>query len=219
MAILRLCCQLNLAYTSTMKLLKQYALLVLLLILGIVLVVGFKFITNTQNGKYTFTSNSQTVIKELRALHRLETASFTIEKVIDAGTNGNQFQQFLFGDRILLIAHGEVIAGFDLAKLDEKAISVEGTTLRMTLPPPQILSSALDTNETRVYDRRQGLLSQGDKDLESAARTEAETIITKAACTGGILTEASKNGRSQLTTLFKALGFQTVIIEIPSASC
>ncbi len=195
----------------------------LLIVLGILtlilLIVGMRALRSTLEDQYHFNSSSQTVIKELRALNRLETASFTIEKVIDAGTQGNAFSQLLFGDRILLIAHGEVIAGFDLSSLDEDAIDVDNTTLRLTLPPPLILSSALDSELTRVYDRQQGYLTRGDKDLESEARAEAEAIITEAACTGGILTEAEKNGRSQLTTLFKALGFTDVVLTIPQGRC
>src|SRR5690606_33535376 len=99
-------------------------------------------------GKYVFNTSSKMVIKELRSLSRLETAAFTIEKVIEAGTDGNSFQEILFGDRILLIAHGEVIAGFDLSQLDDDAVSVEGTTLRLTLPPPQILTTGLDPDAT-----------------------------------------------------------------------
>lgn len=155
----------------------------------------------------------------MRSLNRLETASFTIEKVIDAGTSGNAFSQFLFGDRLLLIAHGNVIAGFDLSVLDAKSVSIDGSTLRLTLPSPTILVTKLDSTQTRVYDRRSGLLSKGDKDLESNARVEAEKTITQAACTGNILSEASKNARSQLTALFKTFGFTTVIITIPDGSC
>lgn len=202
-----------------MKWLKQYSLLLLLVILSIILVVGFRLITDQTENRFTFRSSSQTVIKELRELNRLETAAYTIEKVIDAGTQGNQLQQLLFGDRILLIAHGEVIAGFDLANLSEDAIRLDGTTLRLTLPAPQILSATLDSEQTRVYDRQQGVLTKGNKDLESEARKEAESIIRQAACQGNILNEASKNGRTQLTALFKALGFTTVIITIPQTSC
>lgn len=163
--------------------------------------------------------SSRTVVKEMRALNRLETASFTIEKVIDSGTTGNRFQELLFGDRILLIAHGEVIAGFDMSQLPEENIAVDGTTIRMTLPSPVILVTRLDSDETRVYDRQQGLLSKGEKDLESNARLEAEKAIRVAACEGGILNEASKNARTQLTTLFKTLQFTSVVINIPSGSC
>ena len=44
-----------------------------------------------------------------QSLNRLETASFTIEKVIDAGTTGNKLQQFLVGQfQPLGVALGEV---------------------------------------------------------------------------------------------------------------
>lgn len=198
---------------------RRYAV-VLAIILGIILfILGMRLLRDSIEDKYTFSTSSKTVIKELRTLNRLETAAFTIEKVIDAGTSGNRFQELLFGDRVLLIAHGEVIAGFDLSRLDDNAVSVDGDTLRLTLPPPQILITRLDSEETRVYDRQRGLLNRGDNDLESAARSEAEKLIREAACDGNILNEASKNGRAQLTTLFKALGFTTVIVTVPQASC
>jgi len=172
-------------------------------------------------GASTSIDTSRTaVIKEIRALNRLETASFTIEKVIEGGTEGNNaFSQLLFGDKILLIAHGQVIAGFDLATLPDESIVVEAKTITLTLPPPQILFTRLDSSKTRVYDRRQGLLNRADKDLESEARTKAEESIQKAACEGGILDEATQNARKQLTTLFKALQFENVTITIPQGSC
>jgi hypothetical protein len=168
---------------------------------------------------YTITAGKTTVIKELRALNRLETAQFTIEKVIDAGTSGSRFQEILFGDRILLIAHGEVIAGFDMSKLDADDIVVEGNSITMTLPAPQILVTNLNNEQTRVYDRRQGFLTKGDKDLESAARKAAEDTIRQAACEGGILSTASENGKKQLTVLLKSLQFTSVQITVGEGSC
>src|SRR5438128_2015826 len=111
-----------------MKRMNKYVVIVAGVILLLFVLLGIRAFRQALENKYTFTTNSQTVIKELRSLSRLETASFTIEKVIDAGTNGNQFQQILFGDRILLIAHGDVVAGFDLSTLTQKDISVEGQT-------------------------------------------------------------------------------------------
>jgi len=171
------------------------------------------------NPTTTVNMSSKTVIKELRQLNRLETASFTIEKVIDAGTTGNRFQELLYGDRILLIAHGEVIAGFDLSTLPEDNFKINGSTVDLTLPPPQILVTSLDNSETRVYDRKQGLLNKGDKDLESQARLAATQAISEAACSGKILDQASNNARKQLTALLKTLGFVTVVINIPQGSC
>lgn len=193
----------------------RFLLFALLLIIFLAIVA---FFIKSQS-RFTITMSKTTVIKQLKALNRLETASFTIEKVIDAGTNGNAFQQILFGDRILLIAHGQVIAGFDLAKLKQNDISINDKTIKLTLPKPEILVTSLDNNQTRVYDRQQGLLNRGDRDLESQARLAAEQAITQAACQGHILDEASKNARNQLTALFKTMQFTTVVITIPQASC
>lgn len=189
------------------------------LVAGVLLLALFQLKNIFQDKSFKFNTNSKTVIKELRELNRLETASFTIEKVIDAGTSGNRFQELLFGDKILLIAQGEVIAGFDLSNLSDESVKISGSQLTLSLPAPQILVTDLDNAQTRVFDRRQGLLTKGDKDLEAAARSEAEKIITQAACEGGILNEATQNAKSQLTALFKTLGFTTVTVEIPSGSC
>lgn len=187
--------------------------IIVIIIVAVILLFGWT------SSRFFFNTSGAAVVTEIQKLNRLETTSFTIEKIIDAGTRGNAFNDILFGDRILLIAHGEVIAGFDFSKIAEKDIKVSGTSLEITLPPPQILSSKLDNELTRVYDRKEGLLTHGDKDLESAARQTAEVTIIEAACKAKILDTAAVNGKKQLTTLFKALGFQTIKITVPDGKC
>ena len=202
-----------------MNRMKSVFLIVAAISITIVAMMVVSLVTKKTTQQYTIKTSEKTVVKQLRELNRLETASFTIEKIIDASTSGNKFEQFLYGDRILLIAQGEVIAGFNFAALQEKAVQVDGTTVVLTLPAPTILVTKLDNDQTRVYDRKLGLLTKGDNNLEAKARQEAEKAITEAACKGNILSEASKNARNQLTALLKALGFQTITITIPEASC
>lgn len=197
----------------------------IILFLGIIavilgLILSIWLLVFKGNNGLKINTNRAAVIKEVQSLNRLETASFTIEKIIDAGTtDSNAFNNFFFGDKILLIANGKVIAGFDLSQIKESDIQVNGTDLKIKLPPPQILVVTLDNSQTRVYDRQKGILNQGETNLESEARKVAETSIKQAACNGGILQQASDNGRKQLAALFYGLGFITVNIEIPSASC
>lgn len=159
------------------------------------------------------------VILEIQELGNLETASYTIEKIVEAGEQRNAFQNLLFGDRILLIAHGNVVAGVKLSQVTQENVQVEGENLVITLPPPEILSSYLDNSKTRVYDRTRGYLTVGDKDLESEARLSAETSILQAACEAGILEEARENAIEQITKLFELSGFTTVTVNIPEGSC
>lgn len=159
------------------------------------------------------------VIQEIQKLGSLETASFSIEKVVEAGQQGNPFQDILFGDRILLIAHGKVTAGVDLYAVKESDISVQGKMLSISLSAPRILSSTLDNSKTKVYDRTQGLLNRGNKDLETKARQAAEASITKAACDGGILDEARTNAMERIRQLFEFAGFSSVKVTVPAGSC
>jgi hypothetical protein len=167
----------------------------------------------------TFDLSRAAVIKEVQKIGRLEATSFTIEKVIEAGTAGGKLKTMLFGDRILLVAHGRVIAGFDLAKMREDDIVVDGDSLHMRLPAPEILIAALDSEKTTVYDRELGLLTKGDKDLEAEARAQAEVAIRAAACDADIFGVATESGTRQLTTLFTALGFTEVVIDAAAAAC
>ncbi len=185
---------------------------------GIILVIFSVMQLFRQPNTYVNLS-STAVVKELQALNRYETTSFTIEKIIDAGKSGGVFTNLLFGDKLLLIAHGQVIAGFDFSKLKNNSVSIRGESVTIDLPSPEILVSRIDEEKTRVYDRTTGILTKGDKDLESKARAVAEQSLRQAACDENILDEASENGRTQLTALLKALGFTTVIINIPKGSC
>lgn len=171
------------------------------------------------DGSITVRVDRPAVIKQIRSLARLETASFTIEQIIDAQTNETgAIQKFLFGDKILLVAHGQVIAGFDLSQISDADVEIKNTEIKIMLPQPQVLVATLDNSKTRVYDRKQGIFRKNDTDLESTARSEAEKAILKAACDGGILEVASENAKRQIASLLTGFGFETVIVSIPAGT-
>src|SRR5258708_3912673 len=112
-----------------MKYLRSAAIVLLAIILITVFTIGINTIGKLNSGNFSINMSNQTVIKQLRSLNRWETASFTIEKVIDAGTtNNNAILNFLYGDRILLIAHGEVIGGFDLSTVSNNDVKIDEKT-------------------------------------------------------------------------------------------
>jgi hypothetical protein len=193
--------------------------IIILALLSIALLVGLYFLLTKQSSDVTI-KNGDSVITQIRTLSRYESSEFTVEKIIEAGSgNDNAFKEVLFGDKILLIANGKVTAGFDFSKLNENDIKIERSSITLSLPAPEILTARLDNEKTRVYDRQQGLLTQGNKDLETEARLSAENSIRIAACEGGILQSATDNAREQLTALIKALGYTTVVITIPTGNC
>lgn len=186
---------------------KAGVIVVVLLVLG---VAGY--LVFNRNPGLRFGTDRAAVITQIQSLSKLETASFTIDKIIEAGTDYNKLNQLLFGDKLLLVAHGEVIAGYDLSKMKPQDFSGTGRSVTITLPAPEIFSVTLDNEQTRVFDRDQGLFTKGQLNLEAEARQQAEQSIRQAACDGHILETAEKNAKVQLETIFKAAGFTSITI-------
>ncbi len=155
-----------------------------------------------------------TIIREVRSLARLETIQFSVEKIITAEVNQGILAP-LIGDKLLLIAHGYVIAGIDLGKLQPADLKVEHGVLYVQLPEAEIFVATLDNEKTYIYDRETGLLTKGAIDLETAARRVAEMEIEKAAREDGILILARQNAESYLYLLFQELGFHEIIFVQP----
>jgi hypothetical protein len=158
-----------------------------------------------------------TVINQVRSLARLETIQYSVEKVISAET-GQGSLAILFGDKLLFVAHGVVIAGIDLEKLGPKDMWAENNVLYVRLPEPELFIATLDNDKSYVYDRTTGLLTHGDINLETTARRAAEEEIEKAAIEDGILEQAGKNAESFMYRLLRDLGYMEVIFVKPEAT-
>lgn len=151
-----------------------------------------------------------TYINEIRALARLETIQYSVEKVITGETGGGTFATF-FGDKILFVGHGTVIAGIDMEKLAPEHMRYENGVLTVRLPPAEIFIATLDNEKSYVYDRETGLLTKPDPNLETLVRQKAEEEILKAALEDGILEQAQINAEAYLFKFFAALGFPNTI--------
>jgi len=156
-----------------------------------------------------------TIIHSVRSLARLETIQYTIEKVIAAETGQGPFG-FLFGDRLILVAHGVAIAGVDLSKVSPADLTVQNGALYVNLPEPEIFIATLDNEKSYVYSRDTGVLTRGDINLETTARQAAEDEIKKAALEDGILNQAQQNAEYFLERLLRDLGYPEVIFIHPT---
>lgn len=222
---------------------KRNSFLVLLfgfLVIGALLLVGFMLVNTVQQGMRQAQSAIQplseltqnvstqvaqvlnptptiipdpvTIIHSVRSLARLETIQYSVEKVITAESGQGTFG-FLFGDRLLLVAHGVVIAGVDLEKLSPNDLRLDKGVLVVRLPPAEIFIATLDNAKSYVYDRETGVLTKGNIQLETEARRVAEEEIRKAALEDGILEQADRNAQAYLLRLFLQLGYRDVIFE------
>src|ERR1700733_4660319 len=150
------------------------------------------------------------VVDRIQRLQRLETVVYTMDKVVTGAKENPIFPDFLAGDRLLMLVHGEVVAGIDFSGLKPGDVRLEGKEVHLHLPASQVFSTRLDGAKTRVYSRQTGLLVPTDPNLETEVRQEAERELQAAALADGILKTAQQNAASTITSLLQGLGFETV---------
>ncbi len=155
------------------------------------------------------------VVQRIQKLSRLETVVYSLDTIVEGSRSSAVLPDLLAGDRILLVVHGQSIAGIDLGQLKPEDVRItnqgNGTrSIKVTLPGSQLFSTSLDNQHTRVYARSTGLLVPVDQNLETETRARAEQQLQQAALKDGILDAAIKNARASVTTLLYGLGFQQV---------
>jgi hypothetical protein len=161
------------------------------------------------------TTTSPVVVEGVRELDQLATVRVT-ESILVTRESGseNALDRLFSGERVLLVATGEVEAGVDLSEVGEDDVRVEGETVTIRLPEPEVLSASLDEEKTRVYDRDYGPLNlRPDDDLVEEARAEAEERIEAAARENGVLDTAETNAEDSIRALVGILGFERVRFE------
>src|ERR1700678_4086434 len=151
-----------------------------------------------------------TVVDRIQKLQRLETVVYNMDKLVTGAKENPVLPDFLTGDRLLMMVHGEVVAGIDFSNLKPDDVKVEGKQIHLRLPAAQVFSTRLDSNKTRVYSRQTGLLVPTDPNLETQVRQEAERELQEAALGDGVLRTAQQNATSTITSLLQGLGFEKI---------
>ncbi len=166
----------------------------------------------------TIRPKPETIVHRIQPLGRLETVQYTLEKVITAEVGPPGLWGRLFGDRLLFVAHGRVIAGVDLSRLTPEDVWYQGDVLMLRLPPAEVFEVVLDNQRSYVYDRQTGLLTKGNMALETEARRAAEDLLLQAALEDGILRQARVNAEAVLTRFLNLLGISQVVFVAPEST-
>jgi hypothetical protein len=170
----------------------------------------FHLISAMRGGRTQINVDQPTVVRQIQQLRRLETVSYAVDKIISGEHDNPYLPKFLVSDRLLLMVHGEVIGGVDLAKLRASDVTTQGRSITVHLPAAEVFTTRLDNAQTRVYSRDTGLFSSPDPNLETEVRQEAERQLEAAARADGILKLADQNARTTITSMLSALGFTSV---------
>ncbi len=165
------------------------------------------------SGRNTRIASEGSVVERIQSLQRLETVVYNMDKIVTGEKDNPLLPDFLSGDRLLMLVHGQVVAGIDFARLRSGDIKIQGKAVQVHLPNPQVLMTRVDNARTRVYSRDTGILVRVDPNLETQVRQEAERQLLQEAVVGGIMNTARQNARTTVTSLLLGLGFEKVEVD------
>jgi len=157
------------------------------------------------------------VIEKVQRLNRLETVVYSLDTVVESNESNPVLPDVLAGDKLVMIVHGQTIAGVDMSQLKPESVQITETggvrSITLTLPPSMIFLTTIDENKSRVYQRDTGIFVKADPNLETQTRVKAQADLQQAALSDGILDAASKNARATVTAMLEGLDFQHVDVK------
>lgn len=166
------------------------------------------------------TQTQSTIVHELQSLARLTTVQMTVSKVIEAQKEfadlipwfwlDDVITKALFDDALLMTVEAKVNAGIDLTKITTgNIIFITDWTwwIDITLPAGEIFDVYL-TENTKPFERKLGILSKGNQELETKMRNDAISAIRKEALDKNIIATAQTNAQQIITDLIHKLWFK-----------
>ena len=152
------------------------------------------------------------IIQQIKNIAQMFTQTFYDEYVYDTGVIRTPI--FNQNKRLIFIAKGEVISGFDLSELNEKSIIRRDKSIVVKLPPARILDVVINPSGFETF------IEQGEITFEESKKfhEDARRIFDRNARDKGILKNSAEQGRQMLEKFFRLLGFESVDIIIPGSA-
>ncbi|NLZ19330.1 MAG: DUF4230 domain-containing protein [Bacteroidales bacterium] len=195
--------------------LSRYALIaaVLLVLLGL-LYLGLRRQVRQERGLRI--DRTAAVVEQVRRMGELSSAGFYEELVLTDRDDSylgelrrvSGVRRLAGSGDFVIICKGRVRAGFDLTKMKPADFSVSGDTLRVTLPPVEVLDVIINPTDYehfsghRTHEETVGII------LQAKQRLRADAVQA------GVLEQAEASGVAGLQRLFSSLGYSEVVITL-----
>ena len=111
--------------------------------------------------------------------------------------------------QIVAITQAKVRAGFDLSKMEEHDLRINGDTLFVNVPEAQVFDVILNPSDYELFYHK----GTWEDDEVNKVLTRARDIILNDAKEFGLLEKATESGKKKLEDLFKTFGFKEVVVK------
>jgi hypothetical protein len=179
-------------------------------------------------GTETRDRSTPALLQSMQRLHEYRAARASLQQVVDIERDAKYLPSFVSGERIVLVAAGDVDASIDFARLGPKSLRVspDREEVVITLPAARLAPARLDLERTRVINHDRGLVNRtGDMLGSGGADEERELLLlaqqkldAAASADPELLPAAERNVTQMLRRLAGGLGFERVTVRFEKRS-
>jgi len=150
--------------------------------------------------------NGDIRVTKITSMGKLELVRYAMKDVIEQ----KETRRFLPDERILFVAVGEVTGCIDLTKVAKEDILIEGDSLTLTLPQPEICYTKIDHQKSKVYDVSGAWFPSDAKNMVEGIYKIAEQRLTANANEMQILQKTRDNALAIFKPLVENLSGKKV---------
>lgn len=160
------------------------------------------------------------LIRSIQDMQRFVPAQGNFEVAVVLREQFQGLPTFIYGYEGVLVAHGTVDAIVDLSAVTEDAVdvSLDGSSVTISLPTPQLGRPLVDHLRSEVVDDDGGIVNSiseafgGESSKTQDLYRAAEAKISAAAAESDLVERAQLNTQAAMQSIGAALGFETVTV-------
>lgn len=179
-------------------------------------------------GTETRDRSTPALLQSMQRLDEYRAARANLQQVVDIERDAKYLPSFVSGERIVLVAAGDVDASIDFGRLGPRSLRVspDRKEVVITLPAARLAPARLDLERTRVIDHDRGLVNRTEDMLGSGGTDEERELLlvaqqkldAAASADPELLPTAERNTAQMLRRLARGLGFERVIVRFEQRS-
>lgn len=175
------------------------------IIFGLLGVIGWMLLVK-YGQKPSSETTHQILVERIEAMGKLELVKYRMSDVIEH----KAISTFLPDASVLLIIKADAVGCVDLTKLNPEQIYVEGDSVSIQLPQPEVCYVKIDHGASRVYDTKMAYFREAA--LVDEAFKRAESQVSREVAKSDILQQTKTNAGSVFRPLLEGLGFKRIHI-------
>jgi hypothetical protein len=158
------------------------------------------------------------LIKEIRSVGQLITATFYDEVVVDSlqTTKASRFISSInklvpllppADKKLVLIARGKILAGTDLKLLGDSSVRTSADTVWLTLPKTKILDIIMNPSDFETFEEK----GDWSPAAVTAVKLKAREKMIDRAFEQGIIEKANSKAKAVMEDFVRASGFKVIL--------